>query len=94
MDIKERLEKCYQMCELISAAEVSDSANRNLKSLLRLDLINFCVYLAFADQVMSPQEEAYIRESFSYPLNWANRADALAQLNQAEGFPNKIPTAI
>lgn len=94
MDIKERLEKCYQMCELISAAEVSDSANRNLKSLLRLDLINFCVYLAFADQVMSPQEEAYIRESFSYPLNWANRADALAQLNQAEGFPKKIPTAI
>ena len=58
MDLKERLEKCYSMCDLITEAQVSDSANRNLRSLLRLDLVNFCVYLAYADDLMSPQEEA------------------------------------
>ena len=94
MDLKERLEKCYSMCDLITEAQVSDSANRNLRSLLRLDLVNFCVYLAYADDLMTPQEEAFIRESFDYPLSWATRADALAQLNQNEGFSKKIPTAI
>ena len=94
MSLTERLEKCYQMCDLISAAEVSDSANRNLRSLLRVDLVNFCVYLAYADNIMSREEETLIRETFDYPLNWANRSDALNALNKEGGFAKKIPTAI
>ena len=94
MSLTERLEKCYQMCDLITAAEVSDSANRNLRSLLRVDLVNFCVYLAYADNLMSREEEALIRETFDYPLNWANRSDALNALNKEGGFAKKIPTAI
>ena len=94
MSVRERLETCYQMCDLITAAEVSDSAHRNLRSLLRVDLVNFCVYLAYADNIMTQEEEAYIREVFAYPLNWANRSDALNALNKEGGFPKKIPTAI
>ena len=94
MGIKDRLETCYGMCDLITAAQVSDAAKRNLRSLLRLDLVNFCVYLAFEDSHMSPDEERFISASFDYPLNWANRADALAQLNKEEGFAKKIPTAL
>ena len=94
MSLTERLEKCYQMCDLITAAEVSDSANRNLRSLLRVDLVNFCVYLAYADNIMSREEETLIRETFDYPLNWANRSDALNALNKEGGFAKKIPTAI
>ena len=94
MGIKDRLETCYGMCDLITAAQVSDAEKRNLRSLLRLDLVNFCVYLAFEDSVMSQDEERFISASFDYPLNWANRADALAQLNKEEGFAKKIPTAV
>ncbi|MBP3729775.1 MAG: AAA family ATPase, partial [Lachnospiraceae bacterium] len=43
---------------------------------------------------MSPDEERFISTMFSYPLNWASRADALAELNKVEGFPKKIPTSI
>ena len=94
MSLTERLENCYQMCDLITAAEVSDSASRNLRSLLRVDLVNFSVYLAYADELMSREEEALIRETFDYPLNWANRSDALNALNKEGGFAKKIPTAI
>ena len=91
MAVKDRLENCFGMCDLITAADVSDSAQRNLRSLLRVDMVNYCVYLAYEDNIMSPDEERFISTMFSYPLNWATRADALAELNKVEGFPKKIP---
>ncbi len=94
MAVKDRLENCFGMCDLITAADVSDSAQRNLRSLLRVDMVNYCVYLAYEDNIMSPDEERFISTMFSYPLNWATRADALAELNKVEGFPKKIPTSI
>ncbi len=94
MAVKDRLENCFGMCDLITAAGVSDSQQRNLRSMLRVDMVNFCVYLAYEDSVMTQDEERFISTMFSYPLNWATRADALAELNKVEGFPKKIPTAI
>ena len=92
--LRDRIKCCYEMCDLITTAQVSDSASRNLRSLLRVDMVNFCVYLAYADKIMSPREEALIRETFDYPLSWANRSDALAALNREEGFSKKIPLAM
>ena len=94
MAVKDRVENCFGMCDLITAAGVSDSQQRNLRSMLRVDMVNFCVYLAYEDNVMTQDEERFISTMFSYPLNWATRADALAELNKVEGFPKKIPTAI
>ena len=94
MSLKERFGTCFDMCQLITQAKVSDSASRNLVSLLRVDLVNFAVYLSYADNLMSREEEAFIREAFDYPLNWANKADALAALNREEGFAKKIPLSL
>ena len=90
----EQLEVCYRMCDAITAAEVSDAANRNLRSMLRLDLVNYCIYLAYADGVMSRGEELFIRETFDYPLDWSSRSEVLDRISRESGFAKKAPNTI
>ena len=90
----EQLENCYLMCDVITEAEVSDSASRDLRSMLRLDLVNYCIYLAYADGVMSRGEELFIRETFDYPLDWASRSEVINRISQESGFAKKIPNTL
>ncbi len=88
----ERLENCRQMCDVITAAKVSDSGYRDLKAMLRRDLTDFCVYLACGEGSFAPEAEAYARELLGADLSYRQRTLTLERLGT--DFGEKIPTTL
>ncbi|MBP5154220.1 MAG: AAA family ATPase [Lachnospiraceae bacterium] len=94
MSLQDSIKECYRMCDRIAAAGVSDAGSVGLRSLLKTDLVRYCVYLAFADEVLTPGEAEFIRRELSYPVSWENRAALRSAVGAGEDFPKKIPTAL
>ncbi len=94
MAVNERLNNCYAMCDLMTAADVSDARFRDLREMLRQDLIGFAVYLAYADGALRNEETAYIAEKLHYTLDWTKRSDLAVKYSTAAGYDKKIPTSL
>ena len=91
MSLGEMIGDAYGMARRIAEAGVSDAKSRNLPQLLRMDLVRFCIYLAFADRELTQSEAAFIRDTFDYPVSWENRNALVKAVGADTGYGSEVP---
>jgi len=69
-DIKTILNECYEMCDYIEEnGIVKDDIKTSLRENLKIEFINFVVYLAMANGSLLSAEQKFIKDVFDYDID-------------------------
>lgn len=89
-NLKEMMDNCYQMCQLISTTSLKFSNSLSLKDMLRVEFLKFSAYLVDADGRIDEEELTCIKEH----LNFSMTAGSLKAFKKNEGVNDTFPTMI
>lgn len=89
-NLKEMMDNCYQMCQLVSAATPNGSGELSLKDMLRVEFLKFSAYLVDADGTIDAHELACIKEYLGFSMT----AGSLKAFKKNEGVNTAFPTTI
>lgn len=89
-NLKEMMDNCYQMCQLVSAATPNGSGELSLKDMLRVEFLKFSAYLVDADGTIDAHELACIKENLGFPMT----VGSLKAFKKNEGVNAAFSTTI
>lgn len=71
-ELKERFDKCYEMCDYIEANGVlKEKLNTSLKENLKKELLNFMIYIALVDGKFADKEQRFIKEQLGFEITYS-----------------------
>lgn len=95
-DIKELLEKCYEMCDYIEEnGLLKQKLNTSFRENLRYEFLQFVTYLSLLDGSLLASEVKFIKEYLGYDINHAAANNLKVKNNLIESkFGMRIPMAL
>lgn len=91
-ELKERFDKCFEMCDYIEANGVlKEKLNTSLRENLKKEFLNFMIYIALVDDKFGDKEQRFIKEQLGFEITYTLAAAIKSRNKLTENYGNEMP---
>ena len=93
--IKEKLEKCFEMCDYIdSNMQVKVPGGKKLRESLKTDFLHFMIYISMMDDIFGDTEKAFIKDNLGFDISSETALMIKNTCGLNSYYGTKIPVAM